>query len=325
MRFSLGLGTLLSVVLGGLWRGLLVLGVAVTAACSAPAESAGPVKPTEPSLISTDPVLALITPTGVVTEVLGGGPEAWQVRTPCGATATVNGGNPITEATVVLDPGHGGVVETGAIGAGGLQEKDLNLAVAQSAKRALEGEGFTVLLTRTADYAMTISARASLAMAMKPKAFVSVHHNGGPNELSHRPGTEIYYQHASPEARRLAGLMYEETVQYFSGHDGIRWRATATPGAKPQLNYQGEDYFGILRRSPGVPTVLSEGLFLSASAAEARLLARADVQRGEGEAIARGIARFLRTDAPGSGFIDSRARGPEGGPRNLPCADPRLE
>lgn len=303
-----------------------MIGVAVLGACSAPAESAAPApEPDKPALISTDPVLALVTPTGVVTEVLGGGPDTWQVRTPCGATATVKGGEPVTQATVVLDPGHGGVVETGAIGAGGFQEKDLNLAVAQAAKRALEAEGVSVLLTRTADYAMTISARASLATAMKPKAFVSVHHNGGPNELSQRPGTETYYQHASPESRRLAGLVYEETVGYFSRHDGIRWRATATPGAKPQLNYQGGDYFGILRRTASVPTVLAEGLFLSASAAEARLLARPDVQRGEGEAIARGIVRFLRTADTGSGFIDSRPRGPEGDPRNIPCADPQLQ
>jgi N-acetylmuramoyl-L-alanine amidase len=302
-----------------------VLGTAVAAACSSPAVSAPPVSQSAPELIKTDPVRALVTPTGVVTEVLGGGPGAWEVRTPCGGTATIARGKPISEAMVVLDPGHGGTVETGAIGAGGVAEEDVNLAVAESAKRALEAEGITVLLTRTGDYPVTIAARASLAMAVKPQAIVSVHHNGGPSEPSARPGTDTYYQHASPAARRLAGLVYEETVAFFSRHRGVHWRATASPGAKPQLNYRGEDYFGILRRTAGVPAVLSEGLFLSASASEARLLARADVQQGEGEAIARAITRFLRTDAPGSGFNDSRPRGPEGGPRNLPCVDPPLQ
>lgn len=314
-------------VLGGLRWGLAVLGVAGIAACSAPVESAAPVKgaPTAaPALISTDPVLALVTPSGVVTEVIGGEPGAWQVRTPCGNTATVANGQRITEATVVLDPGHGGPVETGAMGAGGLLESALNLAVAESAKRALEAQAISVVLTRTAEYPVTIAVRASLLNALKPKAAVSLHHNGGPSEASTKPGSEAYHQNASVDSRRLAGLIYEETVAYFGRHRGVRWRATATPGAKPQLSYQGEDYFGILRRTAGVPTVLSEGLFLSSSAAEARLLARPDVQRGEGEAIARALTRFLRTDAPGSGFIDSRPRGPEDGPRNLPCVEPSL-
>ena len=306
---------------------MAILGVAGMAACSAPADSAAPISrtaPAAPALISTDPVLALVTPTGVVTEVLGGEPGAWQVRTPCGKTATVADGERITEATVVIDPGHGGPVETGAVGANELLESALNLAVAESAKRALEAEGISVVLTRTAEYAVTIATRAALVNALKPRAAVSVHHNGGPSEASRRPGTEAYHQHASAESRRLAGLIYEETVAYFSRHQGVRWRATATPGAKPQLNYQGQDYFGILRRTAGVPTVLSEGLFLSSSSSEARLLARPDVQRGEGEAIARALTRYLRTDAPGSGFIDSTPRGPEGGPRNLSCVDPPL-
>ena len=71
--------------------------------------------------------------------------------------------------------------------------------------------------------------------------------------------------------------------------------------------------------------VLSEALFLSASAAEAQLLARPEVQRGEGEAIARAVRRFLETDAPGSGFVASRPRGPEGSRQNPPCVDPTLE
>ena len=311
----------------GFRRTIAVLGVAGLAACSAPAESASPVKessPAAPALISTEPVLALVTPTGVVTEVLGGEPGAWEVRTPCGNTATVADGERITEATVVLDPGHGGPVETGAVGAGRLLESALNLAVAESARRALEAQGISVVLTRTGEYPVKIAVRASLINALKPRAAVSVHHNGGPSEPSSKPGSEAYHQHASSESRRLAGLIYEETVAFFSRHRGVRWRATATPGAKPQLSYQGDDYFGILRRTAGVPTVLSEGLFLSASASEARLLARPDVQQGEGEAIARALTRYLRTDAPGSGFIESRPRGPEGGSRDLPCVDPPL-
>lgn len=296
----------------------------VSAACSEPAVSAPPPTTGEPAVNRSEPARAVVTPTGVVAEVLGGEPGAWQVRTPCGGTATVARGRPVTEATVVLDPGHGGP-ETGAVGADGLFEAKVNLAVADAARRVLEAEGITALLTRTGDYQVSIAVRAALATALTPKAVVSVHHNGGPSEHSLRPGTETYYQHASTDSRRLGGLVYEETVGFFNRHHGVRWHATAAPGAKPQLNHEGGDFFGILRRTAGVPAVLSEALFISASTGEARLLARPDVQQGEGEAIARAVVRFLRTDAFGSGFVDSKPRGPEGPTQHPPCLDPPLE
>jgi N-acetylmuramoyl-L-alanine amidase len=228
---------------------------------------------------------------------------------------------------VVLDPGHGGD-EAGATSAGGVAEKDVNLAVADYVKRVLEAEGMAVVLTRSRDYRMTIAARTAIVAGLEPAAVVSVHHNGGPSgHNSDRPGTETYYQRGSSESRRLAGLVYEETVASFGRHHGVTWHATGNPGAKYQLNDEGHDYFGMLRRTAGVPVVLSEGLFLSSSESEARLLARADVQRGEGEAIARAIRRFLRTDEPGSGYVESMPRrhdGDEsGGPQG--CNDPALE
>ena len=47
------------------------------------------------------------------------------------------------------------------------------------------------------------------------------------------PGTETFYQRASATSRRLAGLVYEETVGYFSGHDGVTWHANIDLGEVP--------------------------------------------------------------------------------------------
>ena len=238
-------------------RRFAVAGMALATACSS-AEVGG-----LPVTERAESVKALMTPTGVVATVLGGGPGAWEVRTPCGGTATVKRGEPITASTVVLVPGHGDG-ETGA-SRGGIAEKDVNLAVAEYAKQALQAQGTTVVLTRTGDYGMTVAARAALATALQPAALVSIHHNGGPYGHSSEPGTETYYKRASPDSRRLAGLLYEETVAHFRGHRDVTWHANANPGAKHQLNPQGDDYFGILRLSTKVPAVLSEGLFLSSS------------------------------------------------------------
>ena len=57
------------------------------------------------------------------------------------------------------------------------------------------------------------------------------------------------------------------------------------------------------------------------------LLARADVQQLEGEAIARAVHRFLTTQDPGSGFVTphpiSSPAGPGGSPQG--CVDTTLE
>jgi N-acetylmuramoyl-L-alanine amidase len=237
----------------------------------------------------------------------------------------VGGGTPIQGATVVLDPGHGGV-ETGASGPNGLVEKDLNLAVAQLAKAALEREGATVVLTRTGDYRVPLSGRSALVQRLKPPVFVSIHHNGGPDGPSDRPGTEMYYQHAFPASKRLAGLLYEEVLSAFDGLEGVTWHANVDAGAKYRLSDSGADYYGILRGTNGVTGVLSEALFLSSSASEAELLARPGVQEAEAEAIARAVRRFMLGTDPGSGFVEPIPRTTPGGPGggSTGCEDPPL-
>ena len=267
----------------------------------------------------------LATPKGIVVPIEGGGPGAWRVMTPCGRTATVATGDTIGGATVVLDPGHGGV-ETGAVGPGGTVERDLNLAVAQRTKAALEREGAKVVLTRTGDYRIAITTRAEIAQNLKPPVFISIHHNGGHDEERSTPGTEVFFQISSPASRRLAGLLYEELVTFFRDFDIPAWYADRDAGAKFRTNDAGGDYYGILRRTNGVTSVLSEALFL-ANPHEEALLVRADVQQGEAEAIVRAVRRFMLSDDEGSGFTDPYARtepaGPGGGSSG--CVDPPLE
>jgi N-acetylmuramoyl-L-alanine amidase len=267
------------------------------------------------------------TPTGVVAPVLGIDGDRYVVRTPCANDATVSAAaTPIRSATVVLDTGHGGR-ETGAVGPNGLAEKTLNDEVTRIAREALEAAGIDVVQTRYLDHQMTLQTRAEIANALGARAFVSVHHNGGPDGVYDRPGTEMYHQVADPESRRLAGLLQEELFAFFSQFDGIAWHGNIDAGAKPRPRWDGGDYYGILRRSE-VPAVISEGLFLSSSMAEAELLARPEVQVGNGETIARAIWRFLHTDDPGSGFVEPIPRhlgSPGGGGPGTPCDDHPLE
>ena len=286
------------------------------------------VRPSPPSTPALPPSYrgAAATPTGVVVPVLGSSADGWLVGTPCGQTATVRTIRALS-GTVVLDAGHGGK-ETGAIGPLGNRESDLNRAVVAHARRALEAAGVSVVLTRTDDYRIAIAPRAAIVAAVKPKATVSIHHNASSSRLGPEPGAEVFHQAvgaSAAESRRLAGLLHEEVTAALARYEVAEWAATPWAGVKPRRNSEGDDFYGILRRSHGTPTALLEVGFISHQPEE-RLYARPAVQQAVGQAVARGVVRFLNTRDPGSGFIpaphladDDR---PGGGTEN--CQDPPL-
>ena len=261
---------------------------------------------------------AVVTRTGVVVPVLATVPGGWRVRTPCYNTVTLTEGTPIGQPTVVLDPGHGGL-ERGAIAPSGLAEADVNLQVARDAQESLQAAGLTVVLTRTADYDVDLTTRAEIITSLAPKAFVSVHHNAAPDRASNAPGSETFYQMASPESKRLAGLVFEEITRALSGYR-VAWMVYRDGGAQFRPGTNG-DYYAILRLPSHVVGALSEAAFIS-NPPEAALLARPDVQRVEGAAVARGILRYLTTDGSGSGFTAPQPRPDSPPPAGPPAAVP---
>ena len=276
-----------------------------------------------PGLPSDGSPRAVVTPNGVVLAVLSATADGrFVARSPCGNEVTVPG-SPLSGATVVLDPGHGGD-EPGAVGPGGTTEKEVNLAIALETERQLEAQGATVVLTRTADYRITLASRAAIAQALRPTMFVSIHHNAEPDEHRATPGAETYYQIASGDSKRAAGLVYEELFRAFSAYD-IDWVADRDAGAKYRPRSGGGDYYGILSRTAGIPAVLSEAAFISNPPEEA-LLADPAFQAVEAAALTRAVIRYVTTADPGSGFVEPYPRtepaGSGGG--STGCVDPPL-
>jgi N-acetylmuramoyl-L-alanine amidase len=242
----------------------------------------------------------------------------------------VAGTQPLTGAHVVLDPGHGGE-ETGTAGDADndgtreYAEKVLNFEVTQRVKARLEARGATVVLTRNGDYRIALRTRAEIAVRLQPLAFVSIHFNGGHDLATPQPGTETYYQIASPPSKRLAGLLYEEVFAALRTFQGVQWVADRDFGAKYRPAGDGGDYYGILRRTAGIPAALAELGFLN-NPPEAALYQRADVQDAMADAVTRAIVRFVGTDDPGSGYVEPYPRtepaGPGGGVEG--CVDPPL-
>ena len=276
-----------------------------------------------PAPVPPNQARILVSATGVVLAIQGQEPNGqWRVTTPCGRTTVVAGGTPMGSVQVVLDAGHGGD-EPGAVGPTGLTEKELNLVVVNEAKAALERAGVTVVLTRSGDYRISLGSRARVVHAAKPIAFVSVHHNAEPDGPFPRPGSETYYQVASAESKRLSGLLYEEIVAALAQYQ-IPWVADTDAGAKYRKNDKGDDYYGILRHTAGVTSSLAELGFIS-NPPEEELYRRADVRKVEGEAVAKGILRFLTTKDPGSGFTEPYPRSSpagSGGGTSPNCVDP---
>jgi N-acetylmuramoyl-L-alanine amidase len=92
---------------------------------------------------------------------------------------------------IVLDPGHGGK-DPGAIGAGGITEKEIVLNIAQKLAVKLRREmGVEVVLTRTDDRFVALEDRTALANAEDADLFISLHTNASSN--SEARGIETYY------------------------------------------------------------------------------------------------------------------------------------
>lgn len=269
---------------------------------------------------------AVHSPKGVALTVLGVDGNSVEVLTPCENKVKLTEATVIPPPTVILDPGHGGA-EPGAVGPNNLAEKTVNLLVSQHAANELTAAGIPTLLTRTGDWRMTLVARTKLVTTLKPKAFVSVHHNADPDGPHDGPGSETYYQIASntsADSKRLAGLLYEEIVAALRPYN-ISWVGDTDAGAKYRKGSTGDDYYAVLRQTKGVVAALAELAFMN-NPPEAELLARDDVRRAEGAAVARAIKRFLTTADPGSGFTEPYARTTPagGGGRSSNCQDPAL-
>jgi N-acetylmuramoyl-L-alanine amidase len=246
---------------------------------------------------------ALVTGSGVIVAVRSKSAYGYVITTPCGNTGVARKGLEIEKTAVVLDPGHGGPIDTGAVGANGLPEKDVNLRVALTTQRILTDRGISSILTRTADYASPLSVRAALADAVEAAVLVSIHHNAPTPQRSTLPGTEVFVQSNRAESRRLGGLLQKHVVESLSLFSRTEWHAAADAGVLTVLSTQGRDAYGMIRL-PTTVAALAELAYISAPS-EARLLASDFYSDIAGRALADAIEDYLRTDDLGGGYVDT--------------------
>ncbi len=113
---------------------------------------------------------------------------------------------------ILLDPGHGGS-DPGAVGAGGLMEKDVNLDIALRVSKLLKANTKArVYLTRDSDRFVSLNERSFMANSLGADTFISFHINGAENGVER--GIETYAHYNSPQdAWALAWYIQDNLVK----------------------------------------------------------------------------------------------------------------
>jgi N-acetylmuramoyl-L-alanine amidase len=111
--------------------------------------------------------------------------------------------------TVIVDPGHGGT-DPGAIGVGGLREKDVTLRLSKMLSAKLRSMGFHVVATRERDRFVSLEERTAIAEASSGDVFISLHANSASRRSVQ--GIETYYPDANHERHSLRIAMRENGV-----------------------------------------------------------------------------------------------------------------
>lgn len=119
------------------------------------------------------------------------------------------GGSILQIRRVMIDAGHGGK-DQGAVGVGGVEEKDINLAIAKKLGEQLEKKGLKVSYTRTTDKFLSLRDRSVIANKSGADLFISVHANAHTKKKIH--GIETYYLNVTGD-RYAARLARRENAQ----------------------------------------------------------------------------------------------------------------
>lgn len=109
----------------------------------------------------------------------------------------------------VLDAGHGGF-DVGIVGKYGKRECDITLDAVYEAKRLLERNGESVLLTRTCDINLSLRERVKIANKWGADYFVSFHMNSYSDDSI--TGSEIHILQKGSKAEELAKFIKTDMI-----------------------------------------------------------------------------------------------------------------
>jgi N-acetylmuramoyl-L-alanine amidase len=173
---------------------------------------------------------------------------------------------------VVIDPGHGGP-DPGAVGRGGIREKDIVLDIGTQVANLLSQQGIQAVLTRKDDIDLDLEPRVALAERLNATLFVSIHANAIDMSRPDINGLETYYYDS--------GLGLAQTI-----HASVL-EAIGLPDRRVR-----SARFYVLRKT-SMPSVLVETGFVT-GAEDAARLANPSYRSQMAAAITRGILQYIQ-------------------------------
>jgi N-acetylmuramoyl-L-alanine amidase len=174
---------------------------------------------------------------------------------------------------VVIDPGHGGP-DPGAVGIGGIREKDVVFDISVQVAQILEQQGVGVVMTRTDNVTdVDLQPRVDLAERYNATAFVSIHANAISMSRPDINGLQTYYYDSG---LTLARVVHSSILQS-TGLEDKRVRQAR---------------FFVLRKT-SMPSILVETGYVT-GAEDAPRLNNPAFRRQMAEGIARGVLQYLR-------------------------------
>jgi N-acetylmuramoyl-L-alanine amidase len=214
---------------------------------------------------------------------------------------------------IVIDAGHGGH-DSGTLGAGGIQEKDVVLDVALRLGKLLHDRlGAEIVYTRDDDTFIPLETRTAIANKAQADLFISVHANSSPDESAR--GVEVYYLNftSDPDAMRVAAR--ENAVSTESVHElsdlvkKIALKDKIDESKELASDVDASLYAGLERGNPGLkdrgvkkapfvvliganmPSILAEISFVTNPDDAAQLETEAYRER-VAESLFRGVAKY---------------------------------
>lgn len=223
---------------------------------------------------------------------------------------------------VAIDAGHGGQ-DPGAIGPGGVREKNVTIAVARKLRALLNDDPmFKGVLTRDGDYFISVMGRSDVARQQNANLLVSIHADAAPNREA--TGASVWVLSNRRANSEMAGWLeqHEKQSELLGGAGDVLANSQADPylsqavldlqfghsqrvgydvatSVLSQLQRVGDIHkrrpehasLGVLR-SPDIPSLLVETGFISNSGEE-KLLASSDYQEQLAEAIYKGLRNYF--------------------------------
>ncbi|MEG4495683.1 N-acetylmuramoyl-L-alanine amidase [Microcoleus sp. F10-C6] len=150
----------------------------------------------------------------------------------------VSQAKPLSGIKILIDPGHGGPEDSGAVSPVGIREKTVALTVSKLVQQELVNRGANVLMTRVEDVDLDLPPRVEMIQKEEPAIAISLHYNALPDngDAIKTKGVGAFWFH--PQAHSLAMFLHNYLVAKLNRPSyGVFWNnlAMTRPAVAPSV------------------------------------------------------------------------------------------